>query len=758
MRICGQSFGTGILERIRSVVQGEPGITRSVLSRRLCDWLDWRSPSGKPKELSSRKALLELDRRGLIALPAPQASPGRLVRASAAPVEAVARFRGELKALGKVELVAVDSGVRALSGLWRRLMDNDHPLGAGPLCGAQQRYLVRGETAGWLGALAFSAAAWHLQARDEWIGWCAKARAHNLPKVVANSRLLLLPTVQVPNLASHVLGLAAQQLVRDWLTRHGVVPVLLESFVDESRYRGTCYRAANWRRLGETAGRGRQDRGNRHAVGRKAIYVLPLSPAWRRELCRLPEPTFRLPQGPAPGAWVEQEFARVEWPDGRLRARLCEVAADFYAQPLAPIPQACHGNPARTRAAYRLFANPQVDLESVLKPPIEATAERIGQHPVVLAVQDTTRLNDSAHPAAEGLGPIDTRKDAAQGLILHDTLAYTPEGTPLGVLDAQCWARDPQQAGKRAQRKELPIEQKESAKWLRRFQRVAASQALCPKTRLVSVGDREADSYELFAQYTPQGPDLLIRADRGRQRQVVGSQPLWEWMPAQPVAGRLGLHLPGTGGRQARTAELEIRHARVELQPPKAHRGAPIALWAVYARESHPPPHTEAVEWLLLTTVAVEDFAQACQRLAGYALRWGIEVYHRTLKSGCRLEDRRLGHAESLQACLGVARVVAWRVYPLAKLGRETPEVPCTVFFREEEWQALCRYHQRRLEPPKQPPTLNAARRMVAKLGGFLGRKADGPPGTTTLWRGLQRLADITDTFVIMRTALPAGP
>jgi hypothetical protein len=143
-----------------------------------------------------------------------------------------------------------------------------------------------------------------------------------------------------------------------------------------------------------------------------------------------------------------------------------------------------------------------VDLESVLKPHIEATAERIGQHPVVLAVQDTTSLNYSAHPATEGLGPINTRRDGAQGLKLHDTLAFTPEGTPLGVLDAPCCARQPEQAGTSAQRKELPIEQKESAKWLRSFQRVAAIQRLCPNTRLVSVRYRGADIYELFASHT----------------------------------------------------------------------------------------------------------------------------------------------------------------------------------------------------------------------------------------------------------------
>jgi len=209
-----------------------------------------------------------------------------------------------------------------------------------------------------------------------------------------------------------------------------------------------------------------------------------------------------------------------------------------------------------------------VDLDTVLASHIEATAQRMQAHPVVLAVQDTTRLNYDTHPATAGLGPVNAHADGAQGLKLHDTVAFTPEGVPLGVIDAECWAR-------------------------------------------------EADIYELFAQaqQTPGGPDLLIRANRSRARRVETEEALprlWEYVLAQPPAGTLGLHIPGKGGRKARTAELVVRHSQVTLPPPRGKHGPGLRLWAVQALEPALPPETEAVEWLLLTTVAVADFAQAC--------------------------------------------------------------------------------------------------------------------------------------------------
>jgi hypothetical protein len=375
------------------------------------------------------------------------------------------------------------------------------------LCGAQQRYLIRCEQIGWLGGLSFSAAAWHLAARDKWIGWTSLTRSQNLSRVVNNSRFLILPTVKVPHLASHVLAMAARRIKVDWVERYGYAPVLLETFVDETKYSGVCYRAANWQRLGETSGRGRNDAKGTADNGRKGIYVYPLDREWQAQLCDQPKQIFRMPKTAHDDDkdWEVNEFGRAELSDGRLRQRLQGLARDFYARPLAPINQACNGDQGKIKGAYRFFKNAQVNMDTLLKPHIEATARRIQDEAVVLAVQDTTSLNYSAHHAMNGLGPINTRKDNAQGLKLHDTLAFTPDGTPLGVLHIECWARDHKRTN---EYKTLPIEEKESNRWLQSYQRICEIQSLCPDTRLVSVGDREADIYELFQQAAkePNGP------------------------------------------------------------------------------------------------------------------------------------------------------------------------------------------------------------------------------------------------------------
>jgi hypothetical protein len=165
------------------------------------------------------------------------------------------------------------------------MLASSHPLGGGPLCGAQQRDLIRSPVVGWLGALAFSAAAWPLAARDDEIGWCAHARRANLQRVVAKSRFLLLPSIAVPSLGSPVLRLAAARVQADWPVRDGIIPLVLEAFVDEAQHAGTVYKAANWQRLGETSGRGGQNRANTGGRGRKAVDMLALTREWRAPLC-----------------------------------------------------------------------------------------------------------------------------------------------------------------------------------------------------------------------------------------------------------------------------------------------------------------------------------------------------------------------------------------------------------------------------------------------------------------------------------------
>jgi hypothetical protein len=747
-----------VVECIAAAVDADPGITRRALSRQVCQWLEWRGPDGRPREVSCRKALAELQRRGVVDLPEcePAVSSGGGTETCADGPAGVAEVSCHLAELGEVEVVLVSSRYTVASRVWRSLMEVCHYLGAGPLCGCQLRYLLRSPVHGWLGALSFSAAARCLKARDEWIGWSEAARRANLDKVVQNSRFLIVPTVQVPNLASHVLAATVARLPDDWAERYGFQPVLVETFVDGERYSGTCYRAANWVHVGQTAGRRDGYANGKVSTGPKQIYLYPLRKNWKATLCGEPEIVLqRRPWANESGDWAEREFAGALVFDGRLRRRLYEMARDFYARPGVLIPEACEGSTAKMKAAYRFVGNERVDLKGLLKGHVEATAERIRQHEVVLAVQDMSSLNYTSHPATEGLGPINTTKDPSKGLVLHDTLAFDLDGVPLGLLDVQCWARDPKQAGKKYRRAQLPIEQKESFKWLRSYRAVAEVQQLCPQTMLVSVGDREADLYDLFAevQQNKSGPQVLVRAERSRKRKVAVDDEtyddLWEQMSLEPVAGRQSVFVPRRGSRRARTATLEVRHRKVRLRPPLNTKTKPIELWAVHAVEvGHGPDVKKPLEWMLLTSVQTSTFEEATERLRWYTLRWGIEVYHRTLKSGCRIRDRQLADAGSLQTCLAIDMVVAWRIYTLVKQGRETPDIPCDVFFDEYEWKALYAVSYDK-PPPEEPPSLREAVRLIAKLGGFLGRKGDGEPGTTTVWRGLQHLTFIAHGYEV---------
>lgn len=233
-----------------------------------------------------------------------------------------------LRQLGPVELILIEAGDREANAHFRGLLDRYHPLGSGPLCGAQLRYLVRCSQ-GYVGVLSFSAPAWRVAARDRFIGWDEPTRAARLGQVVNNSRFLILPQLRVPHLASHVLGQALRRLAGDWEARYGICPVLVETYVEATRP-GSCYRAANWHRVGETTGRGRQDRKRKKGGTPKTVYLYPLCRDWWERL-----------SGKAPGPegaetdWSEHEFGGVRLSDRRLERRLCTLARNLYARPQA---------------------------------------------------------------------------------------------------------------------------------------------------------------------------------------------------------------------------------------------------------------------------------------------------------------------------------------------------------------------------------------------------------------------------------------
>jgi hypothetical protein len=451
--------------------------------------------------------------------------------------------------------------------------------------------------------------------------------------------------------------------------------------------------------------------------------------------------------------WAVHEFADADLGDERRTTRLVELASALGQHPTAALPEAC-GTGSMLKAAYRFFNNDGIAPQDILHSHVEATYTRLGAVPVVLAVQDTTEVNWTRHPATQGLGPLG--HTACHGLLVHTTLAITPERVPLGLLAQQVWARDPADVGKRARRKQLPISQKESQKWLHSLDAVYTAHDCCPTTRLVSVGDREADVYDVLAAPRPAGVDLLIRA--AWDRCVQGAERyVWATVAAQPVGAHLQLKVPRRGPQAARDATLALRFCALTLRPPR-HRqreGLPVVtLWAVQVQEVEPPADVTPIEWLLLTTVVVDTVDDATQCVQWYSCRWGIEVWHRILKSGCRIEAHQLASGERLQRCLTLYSVIAWRIFYATMLARAVPDMPCSVLLDLDEWQALyCAIHQCPT-PPAEPPSLAQAVHWIAQLGGFVGRRRRDQPGTETLWRGFQHLMDLTKMYRIMRPQL----
>ena len=450
--------------------------------------------------------------------------------------------------------------------------------------------------------------------------------------------------------------------------------------------------------------------------------------------------------------WAEIEFGETELGDQRLTKRLTLIAEIFANHPTFSIPQAC-GPWSITKATYRFFDNDKVKDQDILTPHQLATQKRLQNHPIVLAIQDTTQLDFSHHPSTQGLGVLSD--PSHQGLLYHPTLLVTPDKLPLGLVDHQVWERPLEDFGKKHARKHRPIGEKESQKWLNSLEKTAQLQKTFPDLHLVNIADREADIFDFFLHAHTLNVDVLVRAAWNR-RVDHPEKYLWDHMKKVQVSGFMTITVPRKKGQPHREAQLSIRYDPVSLRPPK-HRSKekglqPMAVWVVWAHEQNPPKGVEAISWMLITTLTVSSFEEALEKVQWYTCRWQIELFFKILKSGCRIEARQLETAERIQRCLALDAVVAWRVLFLTMLSRNIPEMPCDVLLELEEWQALYCFIHKTKRPPSQPPTLKEATRMIAQLGGFLGRKSDAHPGPTTIWRGLQRLGDIAFTWSLGRS------
>ena len=272
----------------------------------------------------------------------------------------------------------------------------------------------------------------------------------------------------------------------------------------------------------------------------------------------------------------------------------------------------------------------------------------------------------------------------------------------------------------------------------------------------MTVCDREADIYEMFVvAQEKNNASLLVRAnvDRCLDEQE-GIHKLWQKVEQQPIAGHLSVEITGNQKRKARQATVSIRFTPVKLKPPwrpDQKKLPPVTLNAILVREENPDEDIDdPIEWLLLTNTPVDDFDDAVCVVGWYCCRWQIEIFHKIIKSGCTVEDCRLETIRRLQNYISLMSVVAWRLHWLTYLNRTNPDLPCTVALNTVEWQALYMRIHRTAVLPDQPPTIRQAVRWIAQLGGFLGRKSDGDPGITVIWRGWQRLQDMADTWFLV--------
>lgn len=451
--------------------------------------------------------------------------------------------------------------------------------------------------------------------------------------------------------------------------------------------------------------------------------------------------------------WVQQEFGSVDLSDQRLDRRLIKTAEQLSKSPGSPINEAC-GDWASTQAAYRLFNNSKASPAAILEPHVQATLRRLSaQDGPVLVLQDTVFFSYGEHPNTRGLGPIGKCSGAREhGLIMHNALAFTSSGVPLGLLSQRIWARqEVPQEGYQEKIERLQctaIEEKESVKWLLGLRETL--ERAPSGIKVITVADRESDFSEFICEAQACRALFLIRARTDRRlvpEDSEGCTSLLEAIGDAPVLGTLMVDIPGNGRRKARSARAEVRVASVTLKPPDRRGPAkastsmePMSVNVIAATEVSPPEGIEPLSWVLLTNLSVKDLEGATEKIQWYSRRWGIETWHKVLKSGCKVEDCLLETAERLKRYLTLFSVIGVRLMYVTYQARVQPEAAATAVLSTEEIEALHLRLKKAPPPPEQPPTLREAVRMIGRLGGHLGRKGDGEPGPTVLWRGWLRL------------------
>ena len=466
--------------------------------------------------------------------------------------------------------------------------------------------------------------------------------------------------------------------------------------------------------------------------------------------------------------WIDEEMNDIDLGDARLKKRCEKILERFAQSPTSPINQAC-SDWSETKAAYRFFQNDKVNYKEITNGHHKATAKRTDKQETILAVQDTTYFTYTNHPATNGLCPLSRNRGKHKneipvlGLIMHSTLAINCDGLPLGVCNQKIYSRPKvskkqKVLNKRSHNANLPTKKKDNYKWIESLEKTVEL-FQDSSERIVTICDREADMYDLFLKATELNTHLLVRASQNRtvNKKSVYSEKtgekLWALLEKQNGGVTIIVDVPKRNKVPARKAKCKISYCDFKLNRPKNHyerhmKELPdINLYAIYVKELKPDKNIEPIDWMLLTTLNVKTIEDALEKVKWYCYRWRIETWHKILKSGLRVEDCRLSTAQRLIRYLALMSIVAWRIFWITLISRQTPQSSCYIFLSEIEWKILYRKFNKRKKFPKKEPTINQCVRWIAQLGGFLARKNDKEPGITYLWRGIKHFEAMVDAI-----------
>ena len=463
------------------------------------------------------------------------------------------------------------------------------------------------------------------------------------------------------------------------------------------------------------------------------------------------------------------EMTGLDLHDSRLNDRCIKLLKSFDKHPIDSIPSACQTQ-AETKAAYRFFKNPKVVPEKLLEPHIQAAKERCKAQSIVLFLEDTTEVDLTGNSSLQRLGRLD--HEDRKGMYCHAGLAVTKEGLPLGILKVHFFDRVKNPISHTRNYRQTSLEQKESFRWVQGIRDADALAKELPNTKIIYIADRESDIFPCLFEATQKETScaVILRAYKNRNTttKIPGScdkfKKLFSVLEEYPEHGEISFQTQSGHGKKSRLVTQTIRFGKVEIRPEKTQKTGyhRISINAVMLKEKNAPPNVKAVDWVLLTTLPVDTVEEALMIVQLYTKRWRIETFFKILKLYCHIEELKLIEAPRIKACTTLYMIIAWRLLLLQEIGKEYGEEPCTLAFTDLEWKIVCLSILRKQKKgfdklSKTPPILNEFIKMLASLGGFLGRKGDPPPGPKCICLGFIKMQALVEGWELCQSAQSCG-